>query len=167
MCNILLVIVGRESTILISRLNALDVWAHWLQKRIFEVFAHHVCVIVTEILPVRRLDIAAREVLTNGWQVALVVVNARGELCRLLWLCSFLLTLLRVITSFFVMNDYLHCWGLCCQLRFLLRWFDNEIGYLEPIDREQLSAHSLESSFIKVFSHSFCYLGIYLLEGMQ
>lgn len=51
---------------MICRLDALHAGAEGFHKLALEVFAHHVGVVVAKVLPVRRLDAASREHLSNG-----------------------------------------------------------------------------------------------------
>ena len=64
--HFLLAVVGEQLSVLICRLDALHAGAEGFHKLALEVFAHHVGVVVAKVLPVRRLDAASREHLSNG-----------------------------------------------------------------------------------------------------
>jgi len=65
---------------LISRLDAEHISTHGLEQLTFEVFAHHVGLIVAKILTVWSLHITNGKRFTNRGQISFVIVDARGEL---------------------------------------------------------------------------------------
>ena len=71
---------------MIRRLDTLNVGAHRLEKRAFEILCHHVGIVVAEILAIGCLEATAGEIFTNRRQVTLVVMDARRELRLLLLL---------------------------------------------------------------------------------
>ena len=63
--HFLLVIVGRKAAVLISRRDALHVRAHRLKQRALKVLAHHVSIVIAEVLTIWRLDVATGKVFAH------------------------------------------------------------------------------------------------------
>lgn len=92
--NFLLVVVRRESSVLVRGLDALDATAERLKQVALEVLAQHVDLVVAKVLPVRRLLAAVGEQFVDRRQVSLVVVHA-ARILRLRWLFAAIVLILR------------------------------------------------------------------------